>query len=106
MPDATDLIAGRYRILKRLGAGGMATVLLAQDTNLQRRVAIKRLHAASADEAAERFRREAHIGAGLNHPNIVAIYDIETDGDDVLIVMEYVEGGTLKDLLCARAARA
>jgi serine/threonine-protein kinase len=99
MPDAPDPIAGRYRILKRLGSGGMATVLLAQDTNLQRRVAIKRLHAASADEAAERFRREARIGAGLNHPNIVSIYDIETDGDDVLIVMEYVEGGTLKDLL-------
>jgi serine/threonine protein kinase len=99
MSEATDLIAGRYRVLKRLGSGGMATVLLAEDTNLRRRVAIKRLHSASADEAAERFRREARIGAGLNHPNIVAIYDIETDGDDVLIVMEYVEGGTLKDLL-------
>jgi serine/threonine-protein kinase len=101
MPDQPtgDLLAGRYRTVRRLGAGGMAVVLLAQDERLARRVAIKRLHAASAEEAAERFRREARIGAGLNHPNIVSIYDIETDGDDVLIVMEYVEGGTLKDAL-------
>ncbi|MEA2143001.1 MAG: eukaryotic-like serine/threonine-protein kinase [Solirubrobacteraceae bacterium] len=94
-----DLLAGRYRILKRLGSGGMATVFLAEDTRLGRKVAVKRMHAESPDEVAKRFRREAQLGASLNHPNIVSIFDIETDDENVLIVMEYVDGGTLKDAL-------
>jgi serine/threonine protein kinase len=94
-----NLLAGRYRVLRRLGSGGMATVLLAEDERLGRQVAIKRMHAESAAEVAKRFRREAKLGASLNHPNVVSIFDIETDDEDLLIVMEHVPGGTLKDAL-------
>jgi len=98
-PPPGNLLAGRYRTLKRLGSGGMATVLLAEDERLGRQVAVKRMHAESPEETAKRFRREAQLGASLNHPNIVSVFDIETDDEDVLIVMEYVPGGTLKDAL-------
>src|SRR5438132_5000141 len=94
------LLAARYRTIRRLGAGGMATVYLAEDERLGRRVAVKRLHGALADDdLARRFRREAKLGASLNHPNVVTVYDIVPDGDEagVLIVMEYVEGHTLSD---------
>src|SRR4051794_27135432 len=92
-----NLLAGRYRVLGRLGAGGMAVVMLAEDERLGRKVAVKRLHASeSLDDAARRFEREAKLGASLNHPNIVAVYDIDTDDEGVLIVMEYVEGHTLR----------
>ena len=83
-------------MLGRLGAGGMAVVVLAEDERLGRKVAVKRLHAESPEEAARRFEREAKLGASLNHPNIVAVYDIVSDEDGVLIVMEYVEGRTLR----------
>jgi serine/threonine-protein kinase len=79
----------------------MARVFLAQDEKLGRRVAVKQLHAESPAEAAERFDREAKLGASLNHPNLVSIYDIATDAESVLIVMEYVEGETLKDAIAA-----
>jgi eukaryotic-like serine/threonine-protein kinase len=91
------LLAGRYRVLQRLGSGGMASVFLAEDERLGRKVAVKRLHSESADDTARRFAREAKVGASLNHPNIVAVYDTVTDDDGVLLVMEYVEGGTLRD---------
>ena len=93
------VLAGRYSIVKRLGSGGMATVFLADDARLQRQVAVKRMHAESPEEVAKRFQREAQLGAALNHPNIVSIFDIEVDDENVLIVMEYVPGGTLKDAL-------
>ena len=89
------LLAGRYRVVKRLGAGGMATVFLAEDERLGRPVAVKRLHADSPEDMARRFEREARLGASLNHPNIVSVYDIHVDPEVVLIVMEYVEGETL-----------
>ena len=89
------LLAARYRIVRRLGSGAMAVVFLAQDERLGRPVAIKRLHADSPEETAERFEREARLGASLNHPNIVAVYDVAHDLDGVLIVMEYVNGWTL-----------
>ncbi len=89
------LLAGRYRKLKLLGIGGMARVHLAEDARLRRRVAIKQLHSDSPDEAALRFQREARLGASLNHPNLVYVFDIETDAESVLIVMEYVHGETL-----------
>src|SRR5688500_9904283 len=73
----------------------MATVFLAEDERLGRRVAVKRLHAHSPEDTAKRFAREARLGAALNHPNLVTIYDTVTDGEAVLIVMEYVEGETL-----------
>ncbi|MHB8659473.1 MAG: serine/threonine-protein kinase [Solirubrobacteraceae bacterium] len=91
----------RYRYLGNLGAGGMSTVVLAQDTLLGRQVALKQLNAGDEDDhALLRLRREALIGASLSHPNLVSIYDIVTDdeGDDV-IVMEYVPGETLRDAL-------
>jgi hypothetical protein len=75
----------------------MATVFLAEDERLGRLVAIKRLHGESTDDVARRFRREARLGAALNHPNVVAVYDISSDDEGVLIVMEYVEGETLRD---------
>jgi serine/threonine protein kinase len=90
------LVAGRYRVVGRLGAGGMAVVLLADDERLGRKVAIKRLRAESPDDAAQRFQREAKLGASLNHPNLVGVYDIVTDDEGVLIVMEYVDGQTLR----------
>src|SRR6059058_6483897 len=97
MPVGTTLLAGRYRTIDRIGSGGMATVLLAEDERLGRQVAIKRLHAESPEDTARRFKREAKLGASLNHPNIVGVYDIVTDDEGVLIVMEYVEGETLRD---------
>jgi eukaryotic-like serine/threonine-protein kinase len=96
---AGQLLAGRYRVLGRLGTGGMATVFLCEDTRLGRRVAVKRLHAESPADTARRFRREAKLGASLNHMNVVSIFDTVTDDDGVLIVMEYVDGETLGQLL-------
>ena len=77
----------------------MATVFLAEDERLGRLVAVKRLHGESSEEVARRFRREARLGAALNHPNVVAVYDITSDDEGTLIVMEYVEGQTLRDEL-------
>jgi serine/threonine-protein kinase len=93
------LLAGRYRTIARVGSGGMATVLLAEDEHLGREVAVKRLHAESPEDTARRFRREARLGASLNHPNLVSIYDILTADEGVLIVMEYVDGETLRDAI-------
>jgi len=93
----TGIFAERYRGVRRLGAGGMATVFLAEDERLGRLVAVKRLHGESTEEVARRFRREARLGAALNHPNVVAVYDITSDDEGVLIVMEYVEGRTLRE---------
>src|SRR3954471_10834824 len=96
MPLASRLLADRYRVLGRLGAGGMAVVFLAEDEQLGRKVAVKRLHADGPEDAARRFRREARLGASLNHPNIVAVYDIVSDGAGVLVVMGDGEGGALR----------
>jgi serine/threonine-protein kinase len=93
------LLAGRYRVVERIGTGGMATVYLAEDERLGRRVAVKRLHADSPDDMARRFQREAKLLASLSHPNIVAVYDTVAAEDGVLIVMEYVGGETLRAAL-------
>ncbi len=94
-----QLIAGRYRVLRKLGAGGMADVYLAEDATLGRRVAVKVLLQRYAGDAqfVERFRREAQAAARINHPNIVNIYDWGPVDGTYYIVMEYVEGETLKD---------
>src|SRR4051794_8651939 len=95
---ATDtLLAGRYRVERLLGRGGMAGVYLAHDERLDRRVAVKRLHTDSPEDAARRFAREAKLGASLNHPNLVWVFDTAADDEGVLIVMEYVEGTTLRE---------
>jgi tetratricopeptide (TPR) repeat protein/predicted Ser/Thr protein kinase len=93
------LLAGRYRVLRHLGSGGMASVLLCTDERLGRRVAVKRLHSDQAREVERRFAREAKLGASLNHPSLVAVYDTATDDEGVLIVMEYVEGEPLSRVL-------
>src|SRR5919204_52372 len=98
------LFDGRYKILRKLGAGGMADVYLAEDQELGRRVAIKILndrHAAD-DQFVERFRREAKNAAGLSHPNIVSIYDRGTAEGTYYIAMEYLEGRSLKELILSR----
>jgi beta-lactam-binding protein with PASTA domain len=108
--DVTDrfeqgqLINDRYRILGMLGSGGMADVYLAEDLSLGRRVALKVLLRRFADDQTfvERFRREAKAAAGLNHPNVVGIYDWGQIDSLYYIVMEYVEGETLKDLIRRR----
>ena len=99
-----SLFAGRYRVTRKLGGGGMADVYLAEDQELGRRVAVKILHQryANDEQFVERFRREATHAAGLSHPNIVSIFDRgEADGS-YFIVMEYVEGKTLKELIRGR----
>jgi serine/threonine-protein kinase len=95
---------GRYRIERKLGAGGMADVYLAEDQELGRRVAIKILndrHAAD-DSFIERFRREAKNAAGLSHPNIVSIYDRGEAEGTYYIAMEYLDGRSLKELIVSR----
>jgi eukaryotic-like serine/threonine-protein kinase len=90
----------RYRPVSRLGAGGMSTVELAEDTLLGRQVALKRMHTPDDLRGHSRLRREAVIGASLTHPNLVSIFDIVTSEDgDYVIVMEYVEGETLAQRL-------
>ena len=80
----------------------MATVFLAQDERLGRLVAVKRLHGETTEDVVRRFRREARLGAALNHPNVVAVYDITADDEEgVLIVMEFVEGPTLREEIAA-----
>jgi eukaryotic-like serine/threonine-protein kinase len=98
------LVGGRYELGRRLGSGGMAMVYLAHDRLLDRDVAVKVLSEPYASDPAfvERFRREASAAAGLNHPNIVAVYDRgEADGS-YYIVMEYLAGPTLKDVVRRR----
>lgn len=99
-----QVIGGRYRVVRKLGGGGMADVYLCQDLTLGRQVAVKVLLQRYLDDATfvERFRREAKAAAGLNQQNIVSIHDWgEVDGT-YYIVMEYVEGETLKDLVRRR----
>jgi beta-lactam-binding protein with PASTA domain/predicted Ser/Thr protein kinase len=95
---------GRYRVVRKLGTGGMANVYLAEDQELGRSVAIKMLDERhSQDEQfVERFRREAKNAAGLSHPNIVSIYDRGQAEGTYYIAMEYLEGRSLKELLVTR----
>jgi predicted Ser/Thr protein kinase len=93
------VLADRFRVDRRLGAGGTATVFLAEDCVLCREVAIKRLHTEGSEADVRRFRREARLGASLSHPNLVTIFDTLSGSDGVLIVMEYVRGRPLSDLI-------
>jgi serine/threonine-protein kinase len=95
------MLGGRYRLGRRLGAGGMAVVYEAEDTALSRRVAIKLLHPQHSDdpEFVTRFEREARSVAALSHPGIVGIYDIGREDGQSFIVMEYVDGQSVKQLV-------
>ncbi|MFI0349782.1 Stk1 family PASTA domain-containing Ser/Thr kinase [Actinomadura sp. 9N407] len=103
-PLVGQVLDGRYRIESRIARGGMATVYVARDIRLDRTVAIKVMHAglASDEEFVRRFIGEAKAAAALSNPNVVAVYDQRTDGEHVFLVMEYVRGRTLRDLLTER----
>ena len=106
MIEPETIIDGRYRVISRLGSGGMADVYLAQDQLLGRDVAVKVLHHHFAEdqEFVERFRREASSAAALSHPNIVAIFDRGEWNGTYYIAMEYVAGRTLKSVVREQGA--
>ena len=99
------LVDGRYRILRRIGSGGMADVYAAEDTHLGREVALKVLHRrfAQDQEFVERFRREAKAAAGLSHPNVVGVFDRGEHEGTYYIAMECLTGRTLKEIVASEA---
>jgi serine/threonine-protein kinase len=101
MSEEQVALNGRYRIIDRIGSGGMSVVYKAQDLSLGRIVAVKVLHENLTDDEGflRRFQREAHAAANLSHPNIVTVHDIGQDGNRHFIVMEYIDGRTLKQLV-------
>ena len=103
-PLVDRLLDGRYAVRSRIARGGMASVYLATDTRLDRRVAVKVMHPGFADdpEFVARFTREARAAAALNHPDVVSVYDQGTDGGHPFLVMEYVPGETLRSVLRSR----
>ena len=103
MPLESQMLNSRYKLIAQIAAGGMALVYKAQDTLLNRIVAIKILRESFAEDPAfqKRFTREAQSAANLSHPNIVTVYDFGRDGDRQYIVMEYVEGRDLKSVIRA-----
>ena len=98
--DREEMLLGRYRVLERRGTGGFGTVCTCWDTRLQRRVAIKRIPlAAEAGTTAEEALSEARTACMLGHPNIVTVYDFESEGSYAYLVMEFVDGLNLAELL-------
>ncbi|TNY36251.1 Stk1 family PASTA domain-containing Ser/Thr kinase [Thermomonospora catenispora] len=103
-PLVGQVLDGRYRVESRIARGGMATVYVARDIKLDRRIALKVMHAnlAQDEDFVRRFIGEAKAAAALSHPNVVAVYDQGTDGQHVFLAMEYVRGRTLRALLTER----
>jgi len=99
-------VAGRYELIRPLGHGAMATVDLAHDTELDRRIALKRLaeNLARDEDLQRRFSREARLAARLAHPNVVRVFDVGEDDGRRFIAMEYVEGETLAELVARRGS--
>ena len=94
-----------YKIVEKLGEGGMGVVYKAEDTKLKREVAIKFLprYISSNKEQRQRFEIEAQAAAALNHPNIAHIYAIEDTDDEMFIVMEFIDGEELKDIISSKS---
>ena len=100
---ASQVFTGRYQMVRQVARGGMAEVYLARDLLLDRPVALKVLFPEFSTDPSfvERFRREARAAANLNHPGIVSIYDWGNDSGTYFIVMEYVDGRTLREVIRA-----
>src|SRR3954451_8586674 len=103
-PLVDRLLDGRYAVEARIARGGMASVYVATDVRLERRVAVQVMHPGLAEDPdfVARFNREARAAARLSHPDAVAVYDQGNDSGHVFLVMEYVDGSTLRDVLRQR----
>lgn len=100
-PEIVQL--GRFRVLERLGSGGMGVVYSAYDDRLDRKVAVKVLRPDTADDSSkDRLLREAQAMARLSHPNVVAVHEVDEDGDEVFVAMEFVRGCALHDWIIER----
>jgi serine/threonine protein kinase len=106
MLEPGTMVGDRYRLEERIASGGMATVWLARDAELDRPVAVKVLSDVLADDPSylERFRREARVAAGLSHPNLVRMFDFSSEVERPYLVMEHIEGGTLADRIASGKA--